>query len=430
MENGMRKEPDNDQPDEPSGAPRKLSIKQNMLWNAIGATLYQGCQWLITIVVVVLSSNYENSGILAFAMASGNIFGALSVFNAHTYQLSDTENKFLSADYISFRTITVCSAYIICIVYSVVVSPSAQTTAAIAIYLLFKSDESFVNVLYGIDQKGFRMDYMGVSQGVRGILTLALFSVTLAVSDNLPLAILAMTIPCVAITILYDVPHAKRLDIVKLGFVRDKLVRLFKTCLPLAMALLLYSAVAAFARQSFGVNYGEEALGIYAAIATPCVIVQVFVHYLYAPYLVPLAELFSSGNKRGTLKLLAQSVLVLMAAIAVFLLTVLIIGEPLVQMIYGASIAPHTWMVLPAAFAASVMALEFALMDILIVAQDRINPLIMNAIALLTCIAITAPCTEAWYMNGINIALIVSLGIGFCYGAGSLTWRVHKMQSS
>ena len=59
-------------------AVKKLSIKANMLWNSIGSMTYLGCQWLVTIFVVRLSSGYDAAGLLSLAMAVVGIFPAPS----------------------------------------------------------------------------------------------------------------------------------------------------------------------------------------------------------------------------------------------------------------------------------------------------------------------------------------------------------------
>lgn len=62
-----------------SNAPAPLSTKRNTLWNAAGCIFYLGCQWLTTVLVVVLSTDYNNSGALAFAMSVGNMFASVSL---------------------------------------------------------------------------------------------------------------------------------------------------------------------------------------------------------------------------------------------------------------------------------------------------------------------------------------------------------------
>ncbi len=56
------------------GAPAQLSVKANMLWNSLGSMTYLACQWLITIVVVRLSSGYEDAGLLSLRYVGGRHF--------------------------------------------------------------------------------------------------------------------------------------------------------------------------------------------------------------------------------------------------------------------------------------------------------------------------------------------------------------------
>jgi len=409
---------------------KKLTIGQNLIWNGAGATLYQGCQWLITIMVVVLSPTYENSGSLAFAMASGNVFTGLAVFNVHTYQLSDVNNKYSPSNYIAFRFLTVVIAYVLCTGYSLYIAPSIETAITVALFLLFKADECFVNVFYGIDQKASRMDFMGISQGVRGILTLACFSVGLWLTGSLPIAVTLMLLPCILVTFLYDIPHSKRLAYIGVSIDRKRALLLFRTCLPLALSALLYGAIAAFARQAFGVEFGDEALGIYAAVATPCVIVQVFARYLYAPYLVPLAEAWSSCRKQELIGLLLKSTAFMIGAILVFVALMWLFGEKLVFLIYGESIEDYAWMAVPAAIAASIMAIECFVCDVLVIVKRRIAPMLVNVFAFACCAFTARYCYMLWYMNGINIVLIGSLGVASLIGAIYLIAAINRESAS
>lgn len=199
---------------------KELSLKQNLLWNTIGSLIYQGCQWLTTILVVVLSPSYENSGILAFAMATGNIYSALATYNVRTFQISDVKNQFSSENYVGFRLATIGLASLVCFTYSFVVSPDISTSIAIVAFLFFKADESFANVLYGIDQKALRMDYIGVSQTIRGFASLLAFAGTLLLMQNLAVACFAMFVCALAVTLAYDIPRANRL-----GSVRPQLAK-------------------------------------------------------------------------------------------------------------------------------------------------------------------------------------------------------------
>ena len=81
----------------------ELSIKKNMAWNSIGSMFYLGCQWIITILVVRLSSDYTAAGTLALGMAIANIFNPIGYYKIRTLQVSDLSNAYSSCDYIGFR---------------------------------------------------------------------------------------------------------------------------------------------------------------------------------------------------------------------------------------------------------------------------------------------------------------------------------------
>ena len=140
-------------------APKPVSIIRNTLFNTIGCLVYQGCMWLITVLVVYLSG-YTDSGVLAYAMAIGNVFLSIASFNIRVFQVSDINNTYTPGNYVAFRILTVVLAYALILPYILFTTDNRVLIFPTALFLLFKTDEAFVDVLYAIDQKGERMDYM------------------------------------------------------------------------------------------------------------------------------------------------------------------------------------------------------------------------------------------------------------------------------
>lgn len=408
---------------------KELSLKQNLVWNTVGCLMYQGCQWLTTILVVILSTSYENSGILAFAMATGNIFTGLATYNVRTFQISDVRGQFSSENYIAFRIITVVLASVLCSAYSFAVAPSVGTGIAMIAFLLFKADESFSNVLYGIDQKALRMDFIGISQGMRGILSLAAFALSLLATDNLVVAFVAMFVSCAAVTILYDIPHSRKLDAVGVSITKKNCIDLFRICAPSVIAILAYGFVSTIARQWFGIQYGEEALGIYSAVATPCVLVQVMANYLYSPFLVPIARSWNSRNNSELRSQLKKLITGIIGVIVICVALSAAFGAPVIELVYGSSIGDYSWMITPAMIAASLMALDYLLTDLFIVMRKFFLAVLINVVALASCIASADYFMSALYMNGINVVIIVAFAVGIVVGIAALVIQ-RRLQSA
>ena len=399
------------------GDQRHLSLKRNVLWNTAGSVFYQGCLWLMTVLVVRLSADYQNSGMLAFAMSIGNIYNALGTYNMRTYQVSDVTGLYSASNYVGLRIVTVTLGMAICGVYAIVVAQSPATLWVILAFLLFKADEAFVNVLYGCDQVAMRLDYVGISQIFRGIIVVALFVVGMLVSESLVLTLLFVFIGCVAVTLLYDLPRSRTVtNDISPSISRSQCLALLRQCLPTVAGSVIGGLVVSTARQYFGIAYGEEALGIYASVATPCVIIQVLAQNLYTPMLGPIAGHHRSGDtdaaRRDTIRLLLLVVGVALGISLVFSL----VAEPLLTLIYGPSIVPYI-NVLPLAMVVMTGVAAMALVsDLLIVFGHLRTTLLANGIALVVCMALVVPCTQAWYMNGLNIALIVAYVIAVMFG--------------
>ena len=159
----------------PNSRTEPLSLRKNTIWNAFGCFFYLGCQWLTTVLVVVLSDGYANSGALAFGMSTGIIFASIALYKIRTFQVSDLDNEYSGQNYIAFRIITIVSAAVFCLMYLTLATNDSTYLSASLLYLLFKADECFSDVLYGIEQRNERMDYIGKSQIIRGIVSLGGF---------------------------------------------------------------------------------------------------------------------------------------------------------------------------------------------------------------------------------------------------------------
>ena len=404
----------------------ELGLRENVIWNTVGSVFYQGCMWLLTVLVVRLSSDYQNSGMLAFAMSVGNVYFVMGTYNMRTFQVSDVNRLYSTRNYVALRVLTVSVSYALCLIYSTLISPSPQTLLVVIVFLLFKADEAFVNVLYGADQTHMRLDYVGKSQLMRGILCVAVFSLGMVMSDSLAVSLLLMFAGCLSMTFAYDIPKTRALSGPLLPSIsRSQCITLLRQCLPAALGILIGNFVMSSARQYFGVAYGESSLGIYASVATPCVIIQVLAQNLYTPMLGSIAREYKDGDVRRA-KISAMKLLAIVAGVALALSAVLlVVGEPLLTTLYGESIRPYVG-VLPLALVVTTGAAETILLsDLLIVFSGLKFTLAMNAIAFLVNLALIAPGTATWYMNGINISLIGAYAVAIAFGVISILRIKH-----
>lgn len=392
--------------------PKPLDIKKNMLYNTIGSLTYQGCLWITTVLVVILSSGYSDSGILSFAMTIGNMFTAVGTYNMRTYQVSDIKGKYSQRNYVGFRLLTLIIGVILLGIYSIVVSPDSLTLIAVFAYLLFKVDESFCDVLYGVDQRGERMDYIGISQFIRGILIVLAFSLGLYLSQNIILAILAMYPAGLLVTIVYDIPHARRMDNIRPQLKKEQAKGLLTECLPIVLEILFLGMIVSVARQYYANAYGAERLGIYAAVATPAVLIQAAARFLYAPALVPLSEKWNDSPKESFLPFFRKTLLVMAGFIIVGVAVLAWAGPILLNLVYGQKVEGYTYLFTNVLISTSALAVLYYLTDVLVLCRDIKGSLISASAALAIALSTMVPLEAIFDMQGINYVVILSSVIG------------------
>ncbi len=407
-------------------SPPPLSVGKNALWNTAGSFFYQGCQWLLTVIVVWLSNGYENAGFLAYAMTIGNIFAPIALYGTRVYQVSDVNNKYKQNNYVAFRLITSLIGAVIAIAYAVAITPSLQALVIVLIYLIFKADETFVSVCYAIDQTSYRMDYIGISQIMRGFGSLLGFTLGLYLTHDLIAAILAMFALCFIVTLLYDLPHSHRFGPIRPAINKDQAFALLKECLPVMAANVLCGLVVSITRQYFSIGSGTEALGIYASVATPSVVIQALAQYIYSPALTPLAERWQNNDGAGFKRALFKTLGAMIGICVIGTVVLSLAGAPLLLLFYGQSITDYTYLFPWVLVGSCFIALLWFSMDVLVSIRNIKDALIANVISVICALVIMVPMIDAFYMNGINFTIIFAMCLGLAYAGVKLFMHIKK----
>lgn len=361
-----------------------LSLQKNMAWNSIGSLIYLGCSWLITVLVVTLSTDYADSGALAVAMAVGNLVASISLFKVRPVQVSVSDDSFSTGDFVGLRIATSLFALLFVFIYSsVTVAPSNY--GVVALYALFKVAESFVDVFHGVFQKHNRLDYAGKSQIIRGVLLLASFVIGLSLFRSLVISILLMALSSLMVILLYDRAIALSYGSISPRFNRSVLSSLIRKCFAGFVSSLLITMVVSVVRQSYGISFGNEELGHYAAVATPCVIIQALSSYIYAPLYGQIADADKNGNDASVGKLVAKVLSAILLITGLCLLAAFLLGDFALEFIYGSSIAPYVYLIYGALVSTACAAMISFLLDVLIILGKTKAILLSSIIPILLC---------------------------------------------
>lgn len=388
-----------------------LSTRQNMLWNSAGSMTYLSCQWLTTVFVVRLSAGYDAAGLLSLAMSVVGIFGTFANYKMGTFQISDIRHENGLGEYLGFRCLTLGLAFVACMIYACLTcAPYALLT--IALFFAFKAVGLLIDILHGADQQHRRMDYIGKSFIAQGVSTLAAFVVAFWLTQDLNIAIVAMTGAALAVLALYDVPRTRQFERITVRLSRSKALYFLKVSLPAVLASLAASAIFTIPKQYLAAMSGDAALGIYASVAAPALVIQMGATYLYGPLLDVFPRYFFDDDKAGFLKLLGKTVggIVLVSVACSVILE--FIGSWALQLLFGASIEPYVYLLQPIILSTVATAFLWFFGDLLITLRNFKANFIGNAVAFATVVPLTFPFVNLWDMNGVSFAGTVACFAG------------------
>ncbi len=400
---------------------KKLSVSQNAIYNTVGTIVFCFCQWIISSVLVYRLSPDEtsasNAGLLQLAITTTNIFFAISCYSMRTYQISDIKNEYSHGDYIGLRIITASIAVLFCIIYVIAWGFSTKAIACTILYMIFKLNETFSDVLHAINQKNYRMDYICVSYCMRGISAVVVFVAAILLFDDVLFAVTAMAVVCVLEVLIYDVKVTKQFGSIKPIFNKSAITKLLIGCMPAVVSSASFTAITSVPRQTLVAMRSEEALGYYGTIATPLLVVQILATSIFNPMLTELSEFYNHGNIGAFTKRIIKNLGMLLCISAVICVGVVFLGDFAVGFVFGKELVPYTYLMYGIIGCTTMYVISWLCTNTLIIMRKLKVCMIASLIALVVSALLARPFINLFDMNGVSFSIILAyiIHISVCF---------------
>ncbi len=383
------------------------SIKLNIIWNSTGNIIYLGMQWLISVFIARILG-YNDAGIFSLAMSITNIFTCIALFGIRNFQVSDLEGKYSDMDYIKSRIITCICAVILCSIYISLLPYTLIQKSCIVIYMLYRASESFADVLHGIDQKSWRMDIVGKSYFLRGTFMFVIAAALAFITENIILVILGMTIITTVIIFYYDLRQT--LKLVKTDSKNNGRYKLLLVeSIPLVIYMIMQNSMGSIPRLFLERISGSDMLGIYSSIASPTLIIQIGASYLFIPLVGVFADYIKARDNSKFMKLFIKIYVIIALLSLASIVIGGIFGEFGLKVLFGISILPYSYILLPIILCTILTALSWFLCMILTVFRDMKGLIIGNSIGLAFNFILAPKYIRNYSLNGTSYILIISL---------------------
>lgn len=389
---------------------KKISLGSNVLYNSIGSLTYLICQWLLSVLVVRLGS-YADGGMLSLSVTLTNVFYVLATFSLRVYQASDVQGRFTPTRYISTRVMTSVLGMAACVIFTAVnVQYDAAQKACIILYMLFKLTEALVDTFAAEQQKVMRMDYIFRSFMMRSATSLGSFVLAMLLWHSLPLALLLMALTTMPVVLLYDGRIVRQMTGFRVVLRPGEAMPLLKAAWPMMVNSAMMTLLTTIPRYFLEHYHGQEIMGIYAAIATPAVIVQAGCSFVYSPLVAPLSEKYAAGEKTGFRRTAFRALAAVLALFAVVMCGAALLGDWGLQLLFGGSILPYAWLLLPALLTSLCSALLY-FFEVPLTIMGRLKTMtLVHAAAVILSLALSVLLIPGMGMSGVNLVMYLTAG--------------------
>lgn len=358
----------------------KSSHLKATAWNAAGSIMYAFSTWLTGFIVSKHSGagNYGDAGVFALALSFGNIFYVVSVYVLRSYYVSDTSERYTNSDYMGLRMITVAAGWLTCVLTGLIIGYEPYQLAAIAVYMLLFSSVAFSEYLFGVMQKNGHIECVGKSLVLRGVLTVALFAAMLYLTDNLLLSLAMPGLGSILICAAYDLRIAHRLAPMRLRDIRlftSSSWRLFCETGSMLVHQVITILITFLPRILLERLSGGDEVAIFTYVFSPTVVITTFANSIIAPYMVPITQALSSGDRSKIKKIVSTLFTVISLTGVAGIIVSALLGRTVLTIVYDEIVGEYTLLLIISIVAVSLLSLASCCFNILI-AGRRIKTLL------------------------------------------------------
>ena len=290
------------------------ATSRDYLWNTLGTAVWGMAFPLLTIVSTQLVGA-EEAGKFSIAFVTGTLIMIACNYGVRNFQVSDIDEKTSFASYQLNRWLCGAIALACGLAYSSARGYDAHmATIGLGVYL-YKVVDGVADVYEGRLQQADKLYLAGMSQTLRSVGVIAVFSVALFLTRSMPIAAMATGVTAIASLMLVTAPLAL-LETEKSRHVSLREVgHLFVQCAPLFGALFLFNLIESMPKFVMEGTLAYKYQLYFNALFFPAQAILLSIGFVYKPQLLRLSSIWANPRKRRRFDLIIIAVMALIVAI-------------------------------------------------------------------------------------------------------------------
>ncbi len=320
------------------GTSERSQLGRDYLWNT-AASLMTSLATVVMLLVVTRTAGIRAAGVYSLAIAVGQQFQTLGMYEVRAYHVTDVTHRFTFGTYLATRIVTVALMLVGITTYAVLSSSDVHHCVLVTLVASLRVFDAFEDVYVCELQRVGRLDLGGRACFWRALSTTVVFSLTLALTGSLLTSTVTTLVLSVLTTVLVYLPPSRGLFPLRPAWEPGPVVQVLLACLPLFGASFISMYLSNAPRFAIDRYLDPTQQGYFAILFMPAVTINLMSLVIFRPLLTRMAGLWVQGDRPGFRAVVNRGLLATAGAFVVVGLVTYVAGVPILGLVFGKDVS-------------------------------------------------------------------------------------------
>ena len=320
------------------GTSERSQLGRDYLWNT-AASLMTSLATVVMLLVVTRTAGIRAAGVYSLAIAVGQQFQTLGMYEVRAYHVTDVTHRFTFGTYLATRIVTVALMLVGITTYAVLSSSDVHHCVLVTLVASLRVFDAFEDVYVCELQRVGRLDLGGRACFWRALSTTVVFSLTLALTGSLLTSTVTTLVLSVLTTVLVYLPPSRGLFPLRPAWAPGPVGQVLLACLPLFGASFISMYLSNAPRFAIDRYLDPTQQGYFAILFMPAVTINLMSLVIFRPLLTRMAGLWVQGDRPGFRAVVNRGLLATAGAFVVVGLVTYVAGVPILGLVFGKDVS-------------------------------------------------------------------------------------------
>ena len=320
------------------GTSERSQLGRDYLWNT-AASLMTSLATVVMLLVVTRTAGIRAAGVYSLAIAVGQQFQTLGMYEVRTYHVTDLRHRFTFGTYLATRIVTVALMLAGIVGYAMVSGDGGSDVLLIVLVASLRVFDAFEDVYVCELQRVGRLDLGGRACFWRALSTTASFSGMLVATGNLLVSTVVSLVVSLVVMVGVYLPPSRGLFPLRPTWDPRRVGQVLLACLPLFLASFISMYLSNAPRFAIDRYLDPTQQGYFAILFMPAVTINLMSLVIFRPLLTRMAGLWVQGDRPGFRAVVNRGLLATAGAFVVVGLVTYVAGVPILGLVFGKDVS-------------------------------------------------------------------------------------------